>query len=57
MIMKAVSTASESNAWEDYIFDPITNDSSLLHHVMVSIEDCTGAATESDKTQIVVPVI
>ena len=42
IIKKAVSTASESNAWEEYIFDPITNDSSLLHHVMVSIEDCTG---------------
>lgn len=39
IILRAVNNASESNAWKDYQFDFTTNDSSLLHHVMVSIED------------------
>jgi ribosomal protein S18 acetylase RimI-like enzyme len=43
MIKRAVNTASEPNAWEEYHFDPTTQDSSLLHHVMVTMEDrCSG---------------
>ena len=39
IIMRAVSNASESNAWEECQLDPTTDDSSLLHHVMVTMED------------------
>ncbi|KAK1736332.1 hypothetical protein QTG54_012932 [Skeletonema marinoi] len=41
IIMRAVSNASEPNAWEEYQFDPTTNDS-RLHHVMVTMEDPTS---------------
>ena len=39
IIMKAVRNASECNAWEECELEPTTNDSSLLHHVMVTMED------------------
>lgn len=39
IIMRAVRSASEPNAWEMHQFDPTTNDSNLLHHVMVTMED------------------
>ena len=42
IIMRAVTSASESNAWQMHQFDPTTNDSSLLHHVMVTMEDPTS---------------
>jgi len=42
MIKKAVDAATEPNAWEVYHFNPTTEDSSLLHHVMITMEDRTS---------------
>lgn len=42
IISRAVSSASEPNAWQIHQFDTTTNDSNLLHHVMVTMEDPTS---------------